>query len=167
MEYQGDNKKKKTLFTSLPTQYEKTDKFDFSGVYRIKFGNCEQKYIREIGRKIGVGIKERQRLCRNMDTKRSKKAEYIARTGYEIDWKSTENLAACGENTRKRKIREAIKILTERNLMNRRLEEDRIRENCAYCLKHSEITRQQQDQLKEDDWIKLMSLILEKEIAGG
>ncbi|VEL33745.1 unnamed protein product [Protopolystoma xenopodis] len=33
-------KEKKTLFTSLPTQHQKTDKLDCSGVYRIKCGNC-------------------------------------------------------------------------------------------------------------------------------
>ncbi|VEL34217.1 unnamed protein product [Protopolystoma xenopodis] len=57
-EYQGDNIGEKKLFISLPTQHEKTDKLDCSGVYRIKCGNCEQKYIGEAGRKIGLRIKE-------------------------------------------------------------------------------------------------------------
>ncbi|VEL22056.1 unnamed protein product [Protopolystoma xenopodis] len=111
-----------------------TNKLDCSGVYRIKCGNCEQKYIGETGRKIGQRIKEHQRLYRNMDTKTFEIAKHIARTEHEIDWKSTERLAAYGENTRKRKIREAIEILTERNLMNRRLEGDKNSENYAYCL---------------------------------
>ncbi|VEL36944.1 unnamed protein product [Protopolystoma xenopodis] len=68
-----------------------------------------------------------------MDTNRSEIAELIARRGHEIFSKSSEKLAAYGENTRKRKFREAIDILTERNLMNRRLEEGVISENFAYC----------------------------------
>ncbi|VEL41462.1 unnamed protein product [Protopolystoma xenopodis] len=69
-------------------QHEKADKHDCSGEYRIKCGNCEQKYIGKTGRKIGLQIKEHQRLCRNMDTERSKITEHIAQTGHEIDWKS-------------------------------------------------------------------------------
>ncbi|VEL33398.1 unnamed protein product [Protopolystoma xenopodis] len=98
-------KEKMTLFPNLPTQHEKTDKLECSEVYRIKCDNCEQKYVGETGRKIGLRIKEHQRLCRNMDAQRSEIAEHIARMGYEIDWKSSERLAVCGENTRKRKIR--------------------------------------------------------------
>ncbi|VEL07555.1 unnamed protein product [Protopolystoma xenopodis] len=93
-------KEKKTLFTNLLTQHEKTDKLECLGVYRIKYGSYEQKYIGVTGRKIGLRIKEHQGLCRNMDTKRSEIAEHIARTEHEIDWKSTERLAACGENPR-------------------------------------------------------------------
>ncbi|VEL12246.1 unnamed protein product [Protopolystoma xenopodis] len=47
-------------------------------------------------------IKENQKLCRNMNTERSEIAEHIAQTGHEIEWKSTEGLAAYGGNTRKR-----------------------------------------------------------------
>ncbi|VEL36659.1 unnamed protein product, partial [Protopolystoma xenopodis] len=83
-------KEKKTLFTSLPMQHEKTEKLDCSGVYRIKCGNCEQKYIGGTGRKIGLRIKEHQRLCRNMNMEGSEIAKQIARTGHEIDRKLTE-----------------------------------------------------------------------------
>ncbi|VEL33283.1 unnamed protein product [Protopolystoma xenopodis] len=118
MVYQGNKKEKITLFTSLPARRKKTDKLDYSGVYRIKCGNCE-KYIGQTGRKIALQLKDHQRLCKNLDTERSEIAEHIARTRQEIYWKSTEKLAANGENTRKRKIREAIDILTERNLMKK------------------------------------------------
>ncbi|VEL40717.1 unnamed protein product [Protopolystoma xenopodis] len=70
MEYQGDDKGEENTFLALSTQHEKTDKLECSGVYRIKCGNCEQKYIGETGRKIGRRIKEHQRLCKNMDTQR-------------------------------------------------------------------------------------------------
>ncbi|VEL07269.1 unnamed protein product [Protopolystoma xenopodis] len=78
-------------------------------VYGIKCDNCEQKYVGETGRKIGLPIKEHQELCKNMGMERFDIAEHIARTGHEIDWKSTEKLATYGENTTKRK--------TERNLI--------------------------------------------------
>ncbi|VEL08978.1 unnamed protein product [Protopolystoma xenopodis] len=39
-----------------------------------------------------------------------------------------------GDNTGKRKIREALDILGEINLMNKRLEEGRVSDNFAYCL---------------------------------
>ncbi|VEL37068.1 unnamed protein product [Protopolystoma xenopodis] len=69
-------KEKRTLFTSLPTQHEKTDKLECSGVYGIQCGNCEQKYIGETGRKVSLQIKEHHRPCRNMDTKRSEIAKH-------------------------------------------------------------------------------------------
>ncbi|VEL20922.1 unnamed protein product [Protopolystoma xenopodis] len=116
-------KQKKTLFTSLPTQHKKTDKLECSGVYR----NCEQS----------ISVKQEEKSAyesRNIDKKRSEIAEHIARPGHEIEWKSTDRLAAFGENTRKRKIRKAIEIVTKKDLMNMKLEEDRISENFAYCL---------------------------------
>ncbi|VEL37765.1 unnamed protein product, partial [Protopolystoma xenopodis] len=127
-------KEKKTLFASLPTQHEKTDKMDCSGVYRIKCGTCEQKYIGRTGRKTAYESSKIQNSPKNMDTEETEIAEHIARTEHEIDCKSAERLAAYGENTRKRKIREAIEILTERSLLKRRLEEGRISENIANCL---------------------------------
>ncbi|VEL27707.1 unnamed protein product [Protopolystoma xenopodis] len=98
----------------MSTQHEKIDRLDCSAVYRIECGNCVQKHIDETGRKVGLLIKKHQRLCKNMDTERSEMAEHIARTGHEIDLKSTEILATYGENTRKRRIRETIDILTEK-----------------------------------------------------
>ncbi|VEL20121.1 unnamed protein product [Protopolystoma xenopodis] len=69
-----------------------------------------------------------------MDTKRSVLAEQIARTGHEINWKATERRAPYGDTTRKQKLREAIDIVGEKNLMNRRLEECRASDTFAYCL---------------------------------
>ncbi|VEL16504.1 unnamed protein product [Protopolystoma xenopodis] len=66
-----------------------------------------------------------------MDTERSELAEHIAQTGREINWKATKRRAPYGDNTRKRKIREAVDILGENNLMNRRLEEGRVSDNFA------------------------------------
>ncbi|VEL37597.1 unnamed protein product [Protopolystoma xenopodis] len=65
-------------------------------------------------------MKEHQRLCRKMDTERSELAEYIAWIGHEINWKATERRAPYGDNTGKRKIREASDFVGETNLMNRR-----------------------------------------------
>ncbi|VEL11539.1 unnamed protein product [Protopolystoma xenopodis] len=62
MEYQGNNKEDTILFTSLPTQHEKAGKLDCWGVYFIKCSNCKQKHIGETGRKIGLRIKEHQRM---------------------------------------------------------------------------------------------------------
>ncbi|VEL21254.1 unnamed protein product [Protopolystoma xenopodis] len=71
-------------------------------------------------------IKDSARTCIRKDPKKRN-------TMHERETKSTERLAAFGENMRKRKIREAIEILTERNIMNRRLEEGRISENFAFA----------------------------------
>ncbi|VEL41725.1 unnamed protein product [Protopolystoma xenopodis] len=70
-----------------------------------------------------------------MDTERSELAGHIAQTEHQIIWKATERRAPDGDNTRKRKIREAVDILGEDNLMNRRLEEGRVSDNFAYCLR--------------------------------
>ncbi|VEL39403.1 unnamed protein product [Protopolystoma xenopodis] len=91
-------------------------------------------YIGEAGRKISTRIKEHERLCRKMDNERSELADHIARTGHEINWKATERKTRYVDNTRKWKIREAIGMLGEKNLMNRRLEEGRVSDNFAYCL---------------------------------
>ncbi|VEL39500.1 unnamed protein product [Protopolystoma xenopodis] len=57
---------------------------------------------------------------------------------------------------------EANDILGEKNLMNRRLEEDTVSDNFAYSGK----TRMEQDQRKEDSWIKEdLPLTGRKEIA--
>ncbi|VEL08157.1 unnamed protein product [Protopolystoma xenopodis] len=97
--------------------------------------DCEQKYIRETGRRINTSIKKHQRLCRKVDTERSEIAEHIALTGHTIDWNSTERLAIYGENSRKRNIREAVDILLQVNPMKRRLEEGRVSDNLVYCLR--------------------------------
>ncbi|VEL29258.1 unnamed protein product [Protopolystoma xenopodis] len=68
-----------------------------------------------------------------MDTERSELAKHIAQTGHEINWKATERRAPYGNNTKKRKIREALDLLEEKNLMNRRLKKDRVSDNFAYC----------------------------------
>ncbi|VEL20585.1 unnamed protein product [Protopolystoma xenopodis] len=64
-----------------------------------------------------------------MDTERSALAEHIAHSVHEINLKAIEKRAPYGDNTRKWKIREAITILREKNLMNRRLEEGRVSDN--------------------------------------
>ncbi|VEL25465.1 unnamed protein product [Protopolystoma xenopodis] len=69
-----------------------------------------------------------------MDTKISELVEHIAQTEHEINWKSTERIAPFGDNTKNRKIMEAIDILGETNLMKRRFEEGRVSDNFAYCL---------------------------------
>ncbi|VEL43229.1 unnamed protein product, partial [Protopolystoma xenopodis] len=48
-----------------------------------------------------------------MDTEKSELAEHIAQTEHEINWKATGRRAPYGDNTRKRKIREAVDILAE------------------------------------------------------
>ncbi|VEL34220.1 unnamed protein product [Protopolystoma xenopodis] len=58
----------------------------------------------------------------------------MARIGYEINWKATERKAPYGDNTRKRKISEAIDVLGHTDLMNWRLEECRVSDNFANCL---------------------------------
>ncbi|VEL32447.1 unnamed protein product [Protopolystoma xenopodis] len=83
-----------------------------------------------------------------MDTERSELAEHIAHTGHEINWKAIERRAPYGDNKRKRKIREAIDILGETNLMNRRLEEGRVSGYYAYCLSKLEEKIIKQDQQK-------------------
>ncbi|VEL40481.1 unnamed protein product [Protopolystoma xenopodis] len=67
-----------------------------------------------------------------MDTERSELEEHIAQTGHEINWKAIERRPPYGDNTRKRKIIEAIDIIVEKNLMNRRLEDGRVSDNFAY-----------------------------------
>ncbi|VEL16613.1 unnamed protein product [Protopolystoma xenopodis] len=57
-----------------------------------------------------------------MGTERSEIAERIVITGHAFDWNATKRLTSYGQNTRKQKIREAVDILFQRNLMNRRLE---------------------------------------------
>ncbi|VEL09926.1 unnamed protein product [Protopolystoma xenopodis] len=69
-----------------------------------------------------------------MDTERLELAEHITETGHEINWKATERRASYGDNTRKRKIREAIDIFGEKNRINMRLEEGRVSDNFAYCI---------------------------------
>ncbi|VEL36339.1 unnamed protein product [Protopolystoma xenopodis] len=69
-----------------------------------------------------------------MDTEGSELTEHIAQIENEINWKATERRAPYGDNTRKRKIREAIDILGDKNLMNRRFEEGMDSDNFAYCL---------------------------------
>ncbi|VEL34733.1 unnamed protein product [Protopolystoma xenopodis] len=85
-----------------------------------------------------------------MDTERSELAELIAQTGHEINWKATERSGSYGDNRRKRKIREAVDIVWEKNVMNSRLEEGRVSDNFA----NSGKTRMEQDQQKGDAWIK-------------
>ncbi|VEL27758.1 unnamed protein product [Protopolystoma xenopodis] len=69
-----------------------------------------------------------------MDTERSEMAESISITGHTIDWNAAERLASCGEKTMIHKIREAVDMLFQRNLMNGRLEEGRVSDNFAYDL---------------------------------
>ncbi|VEL19615.1 unnamed protein product [Protopolystoma xenopodis] len=65
---------------------------------------------------------------------RSELTEHIAQSGHEINRKAIERRASYSTNKGKRKIREAIDIVGETNLMNRRLEEGRVSDDFAYCL---------------------------------
>ncbi|VEL21553.1 unnamed protein product [Protopolystoma xenopodis] len=65
---------------------------------------------------------------------RSELTEHIAQSGHEINWRAIERRASYSNNTGIRKIRGAIDIVGETNLMNRRLEEGRTSDNFAYCL---------------------------------
>ncbi|VEL32781.1 unnamed protein product [Protopolystoma xenopodis] len=102
-------------------------------VYKINCRECSQKYSRETGMTDNIGIKEHQRLSRTTNAESLEIAEYIALAGHTIASFSAERLASYEENTRKRKIREAVDILIQRNLMNRRLEEGRVSDDLIYC----------------------------------
>ncbi|VEL07641.1 unnamed protein product [Protopolystoma xenopodis] len=115
-------------------QHEKANIIECSGVYSTNCKDCEQKYIGETGRTMSTRIEENQRLCRKMDTERSEAAEHIALICHTLGWDATERLDSYGENIRKRKIREAVGILSQRNLMNRRLEIGRVNDNFVYRL---------------------------------
>ncbi|VEL11135.1 unnamed protein product [Protopolystoma xenopodis] len=87
-----------------------------------------------------------------MDTGRSDLGERFAITGHTIDRNATGMLTSYGENTRKRKIREAVDIIFQRNLMNRRLKKARVSDTFAYCLRrHKKKTLEPRTTVQQDE----------------
>ncbi|VEL32754.1 unnamed protein product [Protopolystoma xenopodis] len=87
---------------------------------KYQFAGCKQKCTGETVRTTSTDIKKHQRLSRKIDTERLEVAEHISLTGKIIDWRATERLASYGENITRQKLKKAVDILFQRNLINRR-----------------------------------------------
>jgi len=58
-------------------------------VYSIPCGECDLKYIGEMGRSLKTRRNDHASVVRNLQTKKSALAEHASKTGHSIDWAST------------------------------------------------------------------------------
>ena len=107
-----------TLASILPNQMEKVNPLETSGVYKVPCAECPFSYYGESMRPIRVRLGEHKSAVKYNHTEKSDLSKHNVATGHTIAWDSAKRIALCNRNNTTRKLREAVEIKLELDVMN-------------------------------------------------